>query len=105
MTRLGIENVRAEIDELDRQIVELVSRRQHWVQEAGKLKADRDDVRAPARVEEVVAKVRALAEASGAAPDVVERTYRAMIAAFIDLELSVHENHNGSSPVAEGDHH
>ena len=105
MTRLGIENVRAEIDELDRQIVELVSLRQHWVQEAGKLKADRDHVRAPARVEKVISKVRALAEASGAAPDVVERTYRAMIAAFIDLELSVHENHNGSSPITEGDRH
>lgn len=105
MTRLGIENVRAEIDELDRQIVELVSRRQHWVQEAGKLKVDRDDVRAPDRVEKVISKVRALAEASGAAPDVVERTYRAMIAAFIDLELSVHENHNGTNPVTAGDRH
>lgn len=102
MTGLGIENVRAEIDDLDRQIVELVSRRQHWVQEAGKLKADGDDVRAPDRVEKVISKVRALAEASGAAPDVVERTYRAMIAAFIDLELSIHENHNGSSLAAEG---
>ena len=97
MTGLGIENVRAEIDELDRQIIELVSRRQHWVQEAGKLKVDRDDVRAPARVEQVISKVRARAEGSGADPDVVEQTYRAMIAAFIDLELSVHENHNGSS--------
>ncbi|NMM91761.1 hypothetical protein B2J88_47035 [Rhodococcus sp. SRB_17] len=105
MTRLGIENVRAEIDELDRQIVELVSRRQHWVQEAGKLKVDRDDVRAPDRVEKVISKVRALADASGAAPDVVERTYRAMIAAFIDLELSVHENHNGTNPVTAGDRH
>lgn len=95
-TRLGIECVRAEIDELDRQIVELVSRRQQWVQEAGKLKADSDAVRAPDRVEEVIFKVRALADASGADPDVVERMYRAMIAAFIDLELAVHESHNGS---------
>ncbi|MBB6405175.1 chorismate mutase [Arthrobacter sp. AZCC_0090] len=97
MTDLGMENVRAEIDELDRHIVELVSRRQHWVQEAGKLKTDRDDVRAPDRVEKVISKVRALAEASGASLDVVERTYRAMIAAFIDLELSVHETYKGPS--------
>ncbi|SDW02066.1 isochorismate pyruvate lyase [Arthrobacter sp. yr096] len=93
MTSTGIESIRAEIDELDRQIVGLVARRQHWVVEAGKLKADRAAVQAPGRVEKVIAKVRDLAEESGAAPEVVERTYRAMIAAFIDLELSVHEEH------------
>ena len=46
----------------------------------------------------VVDKVRALAnEAAAASPDVVERTYRAMIAAFIDLELSAHEIHLASA--------
>jgi isochorismate pyruvate lyase len=103
MTRIGIENVRTEIDELDRTIVELLSLRQHWVQEAGKLKVDRADVRAPDRVEKVISKVRALAEEAGAAPDVVEQTYRAMSAAFIDLELSVHENHKGASLATGGD--
>ncbi|MCD4853408.1 chorismate mutase [Arthrobacter sp. AK01] len=93
MTSLDIESIRTEIDELDREIVGLVSRRQHWVEEAGKLKADRAAVQAPDRVEKVIAKVRSIAEESGAAPDVVERMYRAMIAAFIDLELSVHQQH------------
>jgi len=97
MTGLGIEGVRAEIDALDRQIVQLISQRQRWVVEAGALKADQDAVRAPARVEKVIDKVRALAEEAGAAPDVVERTYRAMIAAFIDLELTVHENQLASA--------
>jgi isochorismate pyruvate lyase len=81
---------------LDRQIVELLSRRQLWVVEAGQLKTDRDAVRAPDRVEKVISKVRDLADESGASPDVVERTYRAMIAAFIDLELSIHEKQNSS---------
>lgn len=92
MTSLGIEGVRAEIDALDRQIVQLIAERQRWVVTAGALKTDRDAVRAPDRVAKVIDKVRALAEESGAAPDVVERTYRAMIAAFIDLELTVHQN-------------
>ena len=39
-----------------------------------------------ARVEAIVARVRKLAEAEGLAPDVAERTYRAMIAAFEDYE-------------------
>ncbi|MGO4103627.1 GNAT family N-acetyltransferase [Leifsonia sp. YAF41] len=97
MTGLDIEGVRAEIDALDRQIVQLIAERQRWVVEAGALKPDQDAVRAPDRVEKVVDKVRALANEAAASPEVVERTYRAMIAAFIDLELSIHGNHVASA--------
>jgi len=84
--------IRTAIDELDREIVALIARRQAWVVKAGELKRgqETDAVRAPARVEGVVARVRELAADSGASPEVVEATYRAMIAAFIALELSVH---------------
>jgi isochorismate pyruvate lyase len=97
MTTPGIETMRAEIDALDRQIVDLIAQRQRWVAEAGRLKSDADAVRAPDRVEKVIQKIRTLAERSGAAPDVVERTYRAMIGAFIDLELQVHADSRRSS--------
>jgi isochorismate pyruvate lyase len=90
-----LESVRAAIDVLDAQIVALIAERQQWVERAGRLKADRAAVPAPARVEQVVAKVRALAADGGADPLVVERTYRAMIAAFIELELGVHERDRG----------
>jgi isochorismate pyruvate lyase len=49
-------------------------------------------VQAPARVEDVVGRVRTLALDAGASPDVVEATYRAMIGAFITLELDVHRS-------------
>ena len=68
--------------------------------EAGKLKQNHDAVRAPDRVEIVVLKVRALAEEAGASPEVLERTYRAMLAAFIDLEMTVHES-TRASPAAQ----
>ena len=82
-----IEEVREQIDGLDRRIVSLIAERQQWVIVAGSLKKDEQAVRAPARVEQVIAKVREVAEGAGASPDVVEQTYRALIAAFIDLEL------------------
>ena len=97
MTGSDIAAVREEIDALDCEIVQRIARRQRWVVEAGRLKQDREAVRAPARVEQVVAKVRAVAEAEGASPEVVARTYRAMIDAFIELELSVHEGEKSSS--------
>ncbi|MFD0363027.1 chorismate mutase [Nocardia sp. GCM10030253] len=47
----------------------------------------RSAVRAPARVEQVVALARERATAAGLAPDVAESVWRAMIGAFIELEL------------------
>ena len=96
-----IDAVRTEIDALDAQLVALIAQRQRWVEAAGRLKTDRDAVRAPDRVEAVIRKVRALAATAGADPTVVERTYRAMIAAFIDLELSVHAAEEQSRPSGE----
>jgi isochorismate pyruvate lyase len=89
---MTLSDIRSSIDELDREIVALIARRQSWVVKAGELKRGEEDdaVRAPARVQSVVARVRELAADAGASPDVVEATYRAMISGFIDLELSVH---------------
>lgn len=86
----SLDEVRLRIDSLDRRIVELIAERQQWVAAAGSLKKDEQAVRAPARVEQVIAKVRGLAEDAGASPEVVEAAYRALIAAFIDLELDHH---------------
>ena len=87
-----LSDIRAEIDRLDREIVALIARRQACVVRAGELKRGEptDAVQAPARVESVIANVRQLAAGSGASPEVVEATYRAMIGAFIALELEVH---------------
>lgn len=92
MTGVGIEDVRAEIDAIDESIVRMIARRQEWVVAAGELKQDHAGVRAPDRVERVIATVRQHAERHGASPEVVEQTYRAMIHAFIGLELTVHDN-------------
>ncbi|MET1019961.1 MAG: chorismate mutase [Microterricola sp.] len=87
-----LSDIRSAIDALDREIIALIAARQRFVEAAGVAKAGqgRDAVRAPARVEAVIARVRAEAAAVGASPAVVEATYRAMIAAFVELELGVH---------------
>ncbi len=83
--------VRAAIDGLDEELVALLARRERLVRAAAQSKADAAAVRAPDRVEQVVARARRLAGASGGSPEVAERVYRAMIAAFVDLEMSVAE--------------
>ncbi|WP_026311446.1 chorismate mutase [Parafrankia elaeagni] len=85
-----LRDIRSRIDLLDQQIVQLLAAREELVRAAGRLKSDTAAVRAPDRVEQVVQRVRGLAKEAGASPEVVDRIYRAMISAFIDLELAVH---------------
>ena len=63
-----------------------MAERQKYVAEAARFKKDPAAVSAPARVEAIVARMRTSAEARGLAPEVAERTWRAMIAAFEDYE-------------------
>ncbi|KPY55270.1 chorismate mutase [Pseudomonas syringae] len=85
-----IEEVRTHIDNIDRDVVALLAKRGKLVNQAAAFKKTTDDVRAPNRVEQVIAKVRAMANETGASPEVVEQVYRAMIAAFINEELKAH---------------
>ena len=88
----SLDEVRANIDSLDRQIVNLLSQRGNYVKQAAQFKKTTDDVKAPQRVEQVISKVIGLSHEVGANPKVTEAVYRAMISAFIEAELSEHAN-------------
>jgi isochorismate pyruvate lyase len=92
----SLEEVRSHIDSIDRQIVALLAERGSYVKQAARFKNTTDDVKAPQRVEQVIAKVRALAQELGANPKMTEQVYRAMIAAFIEAELAEHATLNSS---------
>ena len=84
-----LDDVRAAIDEIDEEIVALIWRRERLVRLAGGLKENDAAVRSPKRMEEVIAHVRSAAEEQDSDCNVVERTYKAMIEAFIDYELKI----------------
>ena len=86
----SIEEVRANIDRIDRQIVALLGERGGYVKQAARFKKTTDDVKAPQRVEQVISRVTALSRELGANPFVTEQVYRAMISAFIRAELAEH---------------
>ena len=86
----SIEEVRTNIDRIDRRIVALLAERGGYVRQAARFKKTTDDVKAPQRVEQVIARVTELSEELGANPSVTEKVYRAMISAFIDTELAEH---------------
>ncbi|WP_079228434.1 chorismate mutase [Pseudomonas putida] len=86
----SLDEVRQRIDAIDQSLVSLLAQRGKLVTQAANFKKTTDDVRAPARVEQVIDKVRGLAEEAGASAAVVEQVYRAMISAFIAEELNAH---------------
>ena len=90
----SLEEVRKNIDRIDREIVKLIAQRSTYVAQAANFKKNSDDVKAPERVEKNINKVRALANDDGVNPDIVENIYRTMINSFINFELSEHEKLN-----------
>lgn len=95
----SLAEVRARIDAVDADLVGLLAHRQSLVQAAAAHKADEQAVRAPDRVEQVISAVRERAAGAGLSPAVAESVWRAMIAAFIDLELA---DHAARAPAGPG---
>jgi len=91
----SLAEVRVAIDALDRQIVPLLVERAQFVARAGQLKSDRALVVDPARIEDVVAKAKAIAESNGGQDAVIESLYRGMIDAFITFETAEWDRSHG----------
>ena len=78
--------VRAHIDQIDLKLLADIAERGRYVAEAGRFKPDPAAVSDPARVAVILARVGKLAEGEGLAPEIAQKTYAAMIAAFEDYE-------------------
>lgn len=88
----SIEEVRENIDRIDREIIKLIAERKGFVLQAAAFKKSAEGVKAPHRVEEVIRKVREKASEYGADPDMVEALYREMISRFIKMETDEFNN-------------
>lgn len=86
----SLEEVRSNIDRIDRQMVALIAERGKFVKQAARFKKNSDEVQAPQRVEQVIVKVRSLATEAGADAAIAEQVWRVMIAAFVKAELAEH---------------
>ena len=83
----NMSDVRVAIDALDRELVGLLVRRLGYVGRAAEIKHMHDMTAfIPARVEEVIANVRHLAESSNADPEFFEALWRTLIGMSITYE-------------------
>ena len=84
-----MDEVRREIDRIDRVLVALLAERQGYIEQAGRIKPARSAVRDEARIEDVVAKVLAEARRAGLAPEIAEPVWRLLIERSIAHEYDV----------------
>lgn len=82
-------DVRAGVDEIDRLLVALLARRQGYMDAAARIKPSRAVVRDEARIEQVVANVKAEAERQGLSVAIAEPVWRELIERCIAHELGV----------------
>mgnify|MGYP000845425458 CR=1 FL=1 len=94
--------LRQEIDELDSQIITLLAQRGRCVRDATRFKLDAFQVAAPSRQAEVFLRVRTLAEQSENAfpnfADIIEPTYRTLVAGFIAGEAHCFQDTERTEP-------
>ncbi|HLH19368.1 MAG TPA: isochorismate lyase [Bryobacteraceae bacterium] len=82
----SIEEVRAEIDRIDRRIVALLGERAGYVHAAARFKPTEEAVAAPERQAAMFAARREWAREEDLDPDFIERLYRELIAYFVQRE-------------------
>ena len=81
--------VRQGVDAIDRMLVELLAERQGYMDAAARIKTDRGVVRDVARIEEVVARVKAAAREAGLSEAIAEPVWRTLIDRCIAYEFGV----------------
>ena len=81
--------VRQGVDALDRALVALLAERQRYMEAAARIKPDREAVRDEARVEDVIAKVKAEARRCGLSEAIAEPVWRTLVERCIAHEFEV----------------
>jgi len=80
-------DIRSAIDEIDADIVKMISKRSEYVYEASKFKKDETAVKDSNRVAKVIKSKKELAIKHGVSPELIGDTYKMMIDFFIKEEL------------------
>lgn len=82
-----IQDIRTEIDRLDRQIIEGIGKRSLYVKAAAKFKSNDASVKAPDRVKAMIKQRRDWAVEEGLNPDIIEKLYTDLVNYFVSEEL------------------
>ncbi len=83
----SLDEIRTNIDKIDKEIVILLSQRGEFVKQAARFKTTAANVKDSKRLEQIIEKVTSYAREIGFDPFTIVIIYRNMIEAFIQLEM------------------
>jgi len=86
----GMEQIRAQVNKVDREIVRLLGERLGYVRAAVAFKPDEDSIRNPDHWDAFFAARRKWAEEEGYDPAVIEAMYRALYDYTVKVQLALH---------------
>ena len=86
----GMAEIRADVSELDHEIIRLLGRRLEYVKAAVRYKPDEESIRNPGHWERFFADRRRWAEEAGYDPEVIEALYRRLYEYTIEVQLALH---------------
>lgn len=87
----SIEEVRHAIDLIDRQVMELLSKRQEYVCEIIRFKKDEESIVAQGRQEQLYKQRRVWAQELNLSPEMIDEVYKTMVRHNIQKELELHK--------------
>lgn len=90
-----MQDVRAGVDALDRELVALIAERARYMEAAARIKPSREVVRDEWRINDVIAKVTAEADKRGLAVEIAEPVWRELVERSIAYEFSVWDKTRG----------
>lgn len=87
-----LEEARSEIDTLDKEIVELIAKRNDYIKQIAHFKTSVEEVKEDERISDVISKVRAQAISLDLSPNLINDLYVRMIDEMVESEISEFKN-------------
>jgi len=87
-----LKEARSEIDSVDKEIVELIAKRNEYIKQIAHFKTSVEEVKAEERIADVIAQVRAQAISLGLSPNLINDLYVRMINEMVESEISEFKN-------------
>lgn len=88
----SLKEVRQKIDELDDELVALISQRSHFIKQAASFKNSVDEIKADDRIEFIKQKVRHKAIQLEVSPNMISELFTIMIEEMVETEIAEFRN-------------
>ena len=90
--RKSMKEVRSDIDQIDKDLVSLLAKRQKCIENAALIKKERNLIIDEDRIEEVISNIKKLSFSSGLSEDISEPLWRKLIELSIEHEFKEFES-------------